>query len=295
MNKTLLILKREYLTRVRKKSFIVTTLLVPLFMVGIMVIPAWLATRDDKLERTIAVYDETALFPGQFEQEAYTKFHFVDHVQYQDIRENLAGSGYYALLYIPANIYSSNKAQLSSPKQVPYELAEKIENKLSQIIENDKRQKVIDDSGIPDLDAKLSATKTRISVGTIKVNEKGEERKSSSMIAFITSYIMGFLIYFFVFMYGSMVMRSVMEEKKNRIVEVIISSVKTLSADVRKNYGNSPGGTHAGWHLDYPRYCRTEHCPGFSFSRYGTGDGSEHNAVTAGYGRNTARNAGNRQ
>jgi len=65
MNKTLIILKREYLTRVTKKSFIITTLLVPIFMIGIMVVPAWLATRDDKQERTIAVYDESNLFLGQ--------------------------------------------------------------------------------------------------------------------------------------------------------------------------------------------------------------------------------------
>lgn len=226
MNKTLIILKREYLTRVTKKSFIITTLLVPIFMIAIMVVPAWLATRDDKQERTIAVYDESNLFLGQLGQEGYTKFHFIDENAYKQLRENLFGGEYYALLYIPGNIYTTSRAQLSSPKQVPFELAEQMERKLSQIIEADKRQKVIADAGVPDLDEKLAATRTRVSVNTLKVTEKGEEKKSSSMVAFITSYGMGFIIYFFVFMYGTMVMRSVMEEKKNRIVEVIISSVK---------------------------------------------------------------------
>ncbi|MFZ5431556.1 MAG: ABC transporter permease [Bacteroidota bacterium] len=226
MNKTLIILKREYLTRVTKKSFIVTTLLVPLFMVALMVIPAWLATRDDNQERTIAVYDETNMFLGQISQEGSTKYHFVDPDTYNRLKENLAGSEFYALLYIPGNIITTNRAQLSSPKQVPFELAEQIERRLSQIVEADKRQKVISESGVPDLEEKLAAARTRISVNTMKVTEKGEEKKSSSMVAFIASYGMGFLIYFFVFMYGSLVMRSVMEEKKNRIVEVIISSVK---------------------------------------------------------------------
>lgn len=242
MNKTLIILKREYLTRVTKKSFIITTLLVPLFMVGIMIVPAWLATRDDKQERTIAVYDETNLFLGQLGQEGFTKYHFVDQDTYNQVKENLATSEYYALLYIPGNLITTNRAQLSSPKQVPFELAEQIERKLSQILETDKRQKVIAEAGIPDLEEKLAAAKTRISVNTVKVTEKGEEKKSSSMVAFITSYAMGFIIYFFVFMYGTMVMRSVMEEKKNRIVEVIISSVKPFELMSGKIIGTAMVG-----------------------------------------------------
>ncbi len=242
MNKTLIILKREYLTRVTKKSFIITTLLVPIFMIAIMVVPAWLATRDDKQERTIAVYDESNLFLGQLGQEGYTKFHFIDENAYKQLRENLFGGEYYALLYIPGNIYTTSRAQLSSPKQVPFELAEQMERKLSQIIEADKRQKVIADAGVPDLDEKLAATRTRVSVNTLKVTEKGEEKKSSSMVAFITSYGMGFIIYFFVFMYGTMVMRSVMEEKKNRIVEVIISSVKPFELMSGKIIGTAMVG-----------------------------------------------------
>jgi ABC-2 type transport system permease protein len=239
MNKVLIILKREYLTRVTKKSFIITTLLIPLFMVALMVIPAWLATRDDKQERTIAVYDESNLFLGQLGQEGFTKYHFVDPDTYNQLRENLAGSEFYALLFIPGNVISTSRAQLSSPKQVPFELAEQIERKLSQIIEADKRQKVISETGIPDLEEKLAAARTRISVNTLKVTEKGEEKKSSSMVAFIASYGMGFLIYFFVFMYGSLVMRSVMEEKKNRIVEVIISSVKPFELMAGKIIGTA--------------------------------------------------------
>ncbi|HOI49146.1 MAG TPA: ABC transporter permease, partial [Prolixibacteraceae bacterium] len=204
MNKSFLILKREYLTRVTKKSFLVTTLLVPIFMGAIMIVPAWLATRDDKQERTIAVYDESSLFLDQLNQEGYTKYHFVEREKYLTLKENLAGSEYYALLYIPENIYTTSSAQLTSPKQIPFELTEQIERKLSQVIETDKRQKVISESGVPDLEAKLAATRTRVSVNTLKVTETGEEKKSSSMVAFGASYIMGFLIYFFVFMYGAM-------------------------------------------------------------------------------------------
>jgi ABC-2 type transport system permease protein len=239
MNKTFIILKREYLTRVTKKSFIITTLLVPLFLAAIMVIPAWLATRQDKEVRKIAVYDESSIFLGQLSQEGYTKYQYIDKEKYNALKENLANNEFYALLYVPANILTTNKAELLSPKQLPIEIADQIERKLSQIIEKDKRNKVVQETGVPDLEQKLASTKTRISVSTLQVTETGEQKKSSSVVAFIASYGMGFLIYFFVFMYGSLVMRSVMEEKKNRIVEVIVSSVKPFQLMVGKIVGTA--------------------------------------------------------
>ncbi|NOR75353.1 MAG: ABC transporter permease [Draconibacterium sp.] len=226
MNNTLLILKNEYLKRVKKKSFIILTLLVPFLFAGMFALIIFLSIHNDKKERTIAVFDESSLFLGEFEDEGYTKYHFVENEKYLELKKGLKESEFYALLYIPQNIYSTNSAQLVSDKQLPFELTEQIERKLSRFIENDKRQKVVDESGIPDLDEQLANTKTQIRLSTLKISESGEITKSSSMIAFIASYAMGFIIYFFVFMYGAMVMRSVMEEKKSRIIEVIISSVK---------------------------------------------------------------------
>ncbi len=226
MNKTLLILKQEYLKRVKKKSFIILTLLVPFLMAGMFALIIFLSLNNDKEERTIAVYDESTLFLGEFGNQGYTKYQFVPKEEFQELKGNLKGSEFYALLYIPENIYSANTAQLISEKQVPIELSEQIERKLSQFIENDKRSKVVAESGIPDLEEQLSHTKTRIQLNTLKISDSGEATKSSSVVAFIASYAMGFIIYFFVFMYGAMVMRSVMEEKKSRIIEVIISSVK---------------------------------------------------------------------
>ena len=89
------------------------------------------------------------------------------------------------------------------------------------------------------MDKRLSATQTRIRLNTLLISETGEAKKSSSEVAFVASYAMGFIIYFFVFMYGGMVMRSVMEEKKNRIVEVIISSVKPFQLMAGKIIGTA--------------------------------------------------------
>lgn len=226
MNNTLLILKQEYLKRVKKKSFILLTILMPFLIAGVYGLVIYFSVKDDTEQRTIAVYDETSLFMGEFSDEGATTYHFIPKEEYEKLKTNLKGSGYYGLLHIPANIYSTNQAQLISEKQLPIELAERIERKLSRFIENDKRQKVIAESGVPDLEKRLQETSTSVNLSTLKISESGETKKSSSVVAFIASYAMGFIIYFFVFMYGAMVMRSVMEEKKSRIIEVIISSVK---------------------------------------------------------------------
>jgi ABC-2 type transport system permease protein len=239
MNKTLLILKNEYLKRVKKKSFIILTLLVPFLFAGMFALIILLSINNDKKERTIAVFDESTLFLNELSQEGMTKYKFIPKEEYEKLKSNLKGSEFYALLYIPQDIYTNNMVQLISEKQVPFELNEQIERKLSRYIENDKRQKVIDETQIPDLEERLASTRTSIKLSTLKISEKGEAQKSSSAIAFIASYAMGFIIYFFVFMYGAMVMRSVMEEKKSRIIEVIISSVKPYELMAGKIIGTA--------------------------------------------------------
>ena len=239
MNKTLIILRQEYLKRVKKKSFIILTLLVPFLFAGMFALIIILSINNDKKERTIAVFDESTLFLNELNDEGMTKYKFISKEDYEKLKSNLKGSEFYALLYIPQDIYTSNMVQLISEKQVPFELNEQIERKLSRYIENDKRQKVIDETQIPDLEERLANTKTSIRLSTLKISETGEAQKSSSAVAFIASYAMGFIIYFFVFMYGAMVMRSVMEEKKSRIIEVIISSVKPYELMAGKIIGTA--------------------------------------------------------
>jgi ABC-2 type transport system permease protein len=226
MNKTLLILKREYLTRVKKKSFIIMTLLVPLMMAALTILPAYLATMDDKEERTIAVYDPTSLILNQLESNEFTKFHYIPEPEFQELRKNFKSDKYYAVLHIPVNILTTGHAEMISDKQVTFDIKNLITRRIENIIEGEKRKQVIDEIGVPDLEKKLASTKTNITLDTIKMGEEGKAVKSSTEIAMAIGYVAGFLIYMFVFIYGTMVMRGVMEEKSNRIVEVIISSVK---------------------------------------------------------------------
>ena len=226
MNKSLLILKREYLTRVRKKSFIILTLLVPFIFAGLTILPAWLAMQDDEEERTIGVYDATNIFLGRLENTDFTKFLFIQKDEYETIKQDIKSSDYYAVLSIPLNILTTNQAQLISDKQVTFDIKMMIGNKLERLIENDKKATIIEESGIPDLEKKLASARTNIHLETIKIGDNGEAVESSTELAMAFGYAAGFIIYMFVFIYGAMVMRGVMEEKSNRIVEVIISSVK---------------------------------------------------------------------
>ena len=226
MNKSLLILKREYLTRVKKKSFIIMTLLVPVMMAALTILPTYLAMMDDKEERTIAVYDPTSLILNRLESNEFTKFHYIPEQEFQELSKNFKSGKYYAVLHIPTNILNTNRAEMISDKQVTFDVKNMITNRIENIIEGEKKKQVIDEIGVPDLEKKLAATKTNIVVETIKLGEEGRAVKSSTEMAMAIGYASGFIIYMFVFMYGVMVMRGVMEEKSNRIVEVIISSVK---------------------------------------------------------------------
>ncbi|HZL12399.1 MAG TPA: ABC transporter permease [Prolixibacteraceae bacterium] len=226
MNKSFLILKREYLTRVKKKSFIIMTLLVPIMMAALTILPAYLATMDDKEERTIAVYDPTGLVLNQLESNEFTEFHYIPKQEFQELSKNFNSDKYYAILHIPANIVTTSRAEMISDKQVTFDIKNLVTNRIEKIIEGEKRKQVVDETGVPDLEKKLAATKTNITVETIKLGEEGKAVKSSTEIAMAIGYASGFLIYMFVFIYGTMVMKGVMEEKSSRIVEVIISSVK---------------------------------------------------------------------
>ena len=226
MNKSFLILRREYLTRVKKKSFIIMTLLVPLMMAALTILPTYLAMMDDKEERTIAVYDPTALVLDKLESNQFTKFHYIPEQEYQQLNKNFKSGKYYAVLYIPTNILNTSRAEMISDKQITFDVKNLITDRIEKIIEGEKKKQILDAIGMPDLDKKLAATKTNIKLETIKLGEAGKAVKSSTEIAMAIGYAAGFIIYMFVFIYGTMVMRGVMEEKSNRIVEVIISSVK---------------------------------------------------------------------
>lgn len=237
MNKIFIIIKREYLTRVTKKSFLLLTLLTPLLFAGIMFLPGYLATRENKDEQKVAVLDRSSFFLGALNDSKSTKFHFIPEEQYEEVKKNLATNEYYALLEIPQSIVMTNKVVVYSHKQINLDVKNHINRQLEQELENQKRADLISRLGVPDLEQQLEAVKTHVSVETLKLGDDGTGKKGSTEIAMGIGYAAGFLIYMFVFIYGSMVMRGVSEEKQNRIVEVIISSAKPVQLMLGKIIG----------------------------------------------------------
>jgi len=237
MHKIALIIRREYMTRVQKKSFIILTLLMPILMSALMILPAYFATMDDEEIRTVAVYDGSSVILGRLENSEFTKFKFIPEEEYKNIKDKVQGSDYYALLVVAPNFLTTKTVQLISGGNIPIDLKSQIQDKIQSVIQKDKMAEVVRQTNIPDLEKRIEATRTRINIDTIKLGVGGEAKKSSTEIGMILGYVFGFMIYMFIFIYGTMVMQGVMEEKQSRIVEVIISSVKPFQLMMGKIVG----------------------------------------------------------
>ena len=234
MSKIFLVLEREFLTRVRKKSFIIMTILAPLLFAGLMVVPMIIATMDDTKERSIAVIDDSGLFKNKITETEYLKFVYLDGVTVSDIQSTFSESGYYAVLYIGSMVASSPDAViLYSDKQPSMDITSHISSAIKNEIETQKL-KTYD---IENLDDILKSIKTNVRVRTIKWSKDGEAKESSSELVFGLAYILSFLVYMLIFMFGSLVMRGVIEEKTSRVVEVIVSSVKPFQLMMGKILG----------------------------------------------------------
>jgi len=230
MNKTLIIIKREYLSRVRKKTFLIMTILGPILMASIWVIPIYLANVSDE-QKVIQVLDETTLFQKQFKNTGELKF-IPTTMDIETAKNNLSTSGNYALLYIP-------KTQLNVPTTAilysGHQPSLDVKGHIKEVMQKEIESLKLESSGIdPEI---LKSIKTNINLNTIKIGENGSETKSFTEVSMVVGIFSGILIYFFIFMFGAQVMRGVIEEKTNRIIEVIISSVKPFQLMMGKIVG----------------------------------------------------------
>lgn len=238
MNKLGIIIKREYLTRVKKRSFIILTILGPVLFAALMVTPALLMKNSYKLEnkKNIAVLDETGLFRGKIENTDVNTFIYIDENEDINTLKDLVFNDVYdALLYIPmTELNLPVNAKLYSNKQLSMTLTSHIKTMMKQEIEHQKLMA----SGIDPAIVK-SATSTNINILTIRMDEldKGKEKTSYVEFEFILGIILAIVIYFVIFLFGGQVMRGVIEEKTNRIIEVIISSVKPFELMMGKIIG----------------------------------------------------------
>jgi ABC-2 type transport system permease protein len=233
MSKIGLIIQREYKTRVVKRSFIVMTFLSPLLFAAIMVIPLWLSTAKDTEAKTIAVVDRTDEYAQALPSNESYQFEIAKEPN-QDIGKSKLSSDYYAILLISGDLMKDSTAvTLYSQKQVSIDLKSYIADHLSKYVEN----KNLAATHIPNIRQIIKESQTPINVTTIKLDQHGNEVVTSSDVATFIAAFATFLIYLFIFMYGAQVMRGVVEEKTNRIVEIIISSVSPFEMMMGKIIG----------------------------------------------------------
>jgi ABC-2 type transport system permease protein len=235
MNKISVIIKREYITRVRKKSFIIMTILAPLLLAGIIVVPTLLMMNQGGDFKKIAVVEDNSnLFKGVIKNTKDAEFVYLDNTKVEDLKKTFEASGYYGILYIsPELVNTPNAVYLISKKQPAIGLLSYIESSLKKEIE---RQKLLAYK-IENLDDIMKNVETNVTVQTKKIDEFGVEQGTSTGIAMALAYLLGFLMYMLVFIFGAQVMRGVIEEKTSRVVEVIISSVKPIQLMMGKIIG----------------------------------------------------------
>ena len=234
MNKIGLIIKREYFTRVKKRSFIIMTFLGPILIAAIYIIPILLALHADNEKRTIAVVDQSHWFERQFVSTENQTFIRLDDIDI-DSTKRLVQQGFFDIaLFIPEtqlNIPSS--AVVYSMKQVPIT----VESHIKEVMKNEIQVQKLLAAGVdPDI---LESLKTNINLSVIRMDEEGGEKETFTEIQFILGLILAVLIYMFIMLFGGQVMQGVSEEKSSRIIEVIVSSVKPFQLMMGKIIGVS--------------------------------------------------------
>lgn len=230
MNKILLIIQREYLTRVKKKSFLILTFLTPLLFAAMMILPAWLAVHNAESNENILVIDRSGLFAGKLNDS--DKLHFsVRDISLDKAKENFYKSDYTGILYIPHAPEKENPV-LYFKKQPSVVTVQKLENRLENVLREQKLRKALGVS-----QQQIEQVKADIHIRTVKRNETGSEEAKHNQISMALGMFLSMAVYFFIFMYGVQVMRGVIEEKTNRIVEIIVSSVKPFQLMLGKIIG----------------------------------------------------------
>ncbi|NNE77472.1 MAG: ABC transporter permease [Pricia sp.] len=238
MNKLPLIIKREYLAKVRNKSFVIMTFLSPILMVGMIVLIAFLTKINDNEKHVICILNESDYFSNEFlttESISYVKF---DNISLEAAKDSTSGMGYYGLLYIPreSDLEKVSERSFLYTKEAPSTM---VLDRLEETFQVRLRQERLQQMGVSAEDFESVDTRFEINTATFA----GQQNiKGINEIKAVIGGGFGYLIMMFIIIYGGFVMRSVIEEKTSRIIEVIISSVKPFQLMLGKIIGTSLAG-----------------------------------------------------
>ena len=244
MSKISLIIRREYITRVRKKSFIIMSIIGPVLFAAFIVVPGWLATLGDRSVKEIAVVeadpygnpvpDSLQRFRNVIPDKDNITFVYLNNMRLDDILKTFKASNYDGILYLPQTLLSSgNQASVELYYREPPSVS--MESHITQSLEEYLFNEKLSVSKIP-TDV-VQSLETSISLDRINWKNWPSQAADTTDVKRGIGMVVGFLIYFFIFFFGVQVMRGVMEEKTNRIVEVIVSSVSPFQLMMGKIVG----------------------------------------------------------
>ena len=231
MGKIAIIAGREFNERVRKKSFIITTILMPIAFVAIMFVPVLMMNIQSDEKHEIVVVDQSGTIAPKMQDSAT-----IDYTPSDRTLEELTAEqqDIFGILIIGSDVATNpSNVQLLTYESSTINIESEITDQIRTILEAEKLKAY----NIEDIDSILEAIKTPVSLKVKQLGESGETKESSSILNIALAYIFGFLIYMFVFLYGNMVMQGVIEEKSNKVMEVMVSSVKPFQLMMGKILG----------------------------------------------------------
>ena len=220
-----IIIRREYLNKVKKKSFLITTLLVPILVAGLTIGVMVVMLNTKEKTKTIAVVDGSGIVLPYLENTETIKYVDCTGQVPDSVKLHMSDLGYDGLLNIPELDVEGKTIHpdLYSPKPLGMDMTQNISNRLDKAVEDYR----IASYDIEGLDQIMKDVKSNVKLRSYTVSESGEEKVSEAGIYSIISMVLGIIIFMFVTMFGSMVMSAVIEEKQSRVVEVLVSSVKS--------------------------------------------------------------------
>lgn len=224
IRKTFIIIKREYLNKVKKKSFLLITFLSPILFAGLAILPTVIMMATKEEAKKIAVVDASGIVLPHLESNEIISYFDCSDEPLDSLKNNLKSSAYDAVLSI-SKLDTEKKilsSELFSLKPLGMEASQIISGRINDAVEKYR----IASYNIPGLDKILEDVKCDIKLRSYTMDEEGKESISESGVYMAVSMALGIIIYMFIVMFGSMVMSSVIEEKSSRVVEVLVSSVK---------------------------------------------------------------------
>lgn len=219
-----IVIGREYSTRVRKKSFLLTTFITPILFAALCLVPAFLMTNMKESAKRLAVVDNSGIVLPCLEDGETVSYVDMSSSDADSVKARLAELGCDGVLVVSPldSVAKTISAEIYSPSPLGIDLEENLGNRLDDALENYR----IESYGIEGLAQIMEDVKVNVPLRSYTISDDGEEKVSESGVYMLVSMILGMVIYMFIVMFGAMVMSSVIEEKSSRVVEVLVSSVK---------------------------------------------------------------------